>query len=149
MTREDLIALTPDVLAALSNRGLVKRATREVDAGERPVLTEDADEARKLGRWLITAYLNVPVYQKFHEWLGRGEAMRPMNEAWAAGDRQGALKAIPDEVVDDLIVHGSAAECRERVREYVSNGLTTPILMLLPNSQLNGVEAVRALAPTA
>ncbi|NHO80677.1 hypothetical protein [Micromonospora sp. CMU55-4] len=45
MTRDDLIALTPDVLAALSNRGLVKRATREVDAGERPVLTEDADGA--------------------------------------------------------------------------------------------------------
>ncbi|MFD6716363.1 hypothetical protein AMK25_12095 [Micromonospora sp. TSRI0369] len=45
MTREDLIALTPDVLAALSNRGLVKRATKEVDAGERPVLTEDTDGA--------------------------------------------------------------------------------------------------------
>jgi len=113
------------------------------------VPTEDADEARKLGRWLITSYLNVPVYQKFQEWLGRGEALRPMNEAWASGDRQGALKAIPDEVVDDLIVHGSPAECRERIREYVSNGLTTPILMLLPNSQINGVEAVRALAPNA
>ncbi|MEU7955092.1 hypothetical protein AB0B62_28275 [Micromonospora chalcea] len=45
MTRDDLIALTPDVLAALSNRGLVKRATREVDAGERPLLTEDTDGA--------------------------------------------------------------------------------------------------------
>ncbi|MEU4792423.1 hypothetical protein AB0F95_22205 [Micromonospora tulbaghiae] len=45
MTRDDLIALTPDVLAALSNRGLVKRATREVDAGERPALTVDADGA--------------------------------------------------------------------------------------------------------
>ncbi|MFE2617917.1 SWIM zinc finger family protein, partial [Micromonospora chalcea] len=45
MIREDLIALTPDVLAALSNRGLVKRATKEVDAGERPVLTEDTDGA--------------------------------------------------------------------------------------------------------
>ncbi|MBU8861188.1 MULTISPECIES: hypothetical protein [unclassified Micromonospora] len=43
MTRDDLIALTPDVLAALSNRGLVKRATKEVDAGERPTLTVDAD----------------------------------------------------------------------------------------------------------
>lgn len=132
------------------------RKVREAFGTEKELLarlfvvpTEDAEEARKLGRWLITAYLNVPVYQKFHEWLGRGEAMRPMNEAWAAGDRQGALKAIPDEVVDDLIIHGSPAECRARVREYVDNGLTTPILMLLPNSRLNGVEAVRALAPNA
>ncbi|MEV4520809.1 SWIM zinc finger family protein [Micromonospora tulbaghiae] len=45
MTRADLIALTPDVLAALSNRGLVKRATKEVDAGERPTLIEDTDGA--------------------------------------------------------------------------------------------------------
>ncbi|PPA61497.1 hypothetical protein [Micromonospora chalcea] len=45
MTRDDLIALTPDVLAALSNRGLLKRATKEVDAGERPMLTEDTDGA--------------------------------------------------------------------------------------------------------
>ncbi|WP_409073489.1 hypothetical protein [Micromonospora chalcea] len=45
MTRDDLIALIPDVLAALSNRGLVKRATKEVDAGERPMLTEDTDGA--------------------------------------------------------------------------------------------------------
>jgi len=113
------------------------------------VPTEDADEARKLGRWLITSYLNVPVYQKFHEWLGRGEALRPMNELWSSGDRQAALKAIPDEVVDDLIIHGSPAQCRARIREYVDNGLTTPILMPLPNSNLNGPDAVRALAPTA
>ena len=64
MTRADLIALTPDVLAALSNRGLVKRATKEVDAGERPTLIEDTDGAvrargagavggtSKLGSWL-------------------------------------------------------------------------------------------------
>ncbi|GGM08919.1 hypothetical protein GCM10007977_007580 [Dactylosporangium sucinum] len=31
-TRDDLLALTPDALAALSNRGLVKRAAREAEA---------------------------------------------------------------------------------------------------------------------
>ncbi|MEO5878362.1 MAG: LLM class F420-dependent oxidoreductase [Streptosporangiaceae bacterium] len=107
--------------------------------------TDDREEARALGRWLITSYLNVPVYRAFHEWLGRGEALRPMNEAWAAGDRQGALTAIPDEVVDDLIVHGSPAECRARIEEYVANGLDTPVLMVLPSSQLTMTESVRAL----
>ena len=33
--RADLLALTPDDLAALTNRGTVKRALREVDAGQR------------------------------------------------------------------------------------------------------------------
>ncbi|MFG2626309.1 hypothetical protein [Streptomyces sp. NPDC048473] len=42
-TRPDLLALTPDTLAALANRGLVKRATKELDAGTVPALTTDPD----------------------------------------------------------------------------------------------------------
>ncbi|WP_086664640.1 SWIM zinc finger family protein [Lentzea kentuckyensis] len=41
MTRPDLLALTPDALAALANRGLVKRATKELDAGVVPALDTD------------------------------------------------------------------------------------------------------------
>jgi probable F420-dependent oxidoreductase len=108
--------------------------------------TENAEAARSLGRLLISSYLTVPVYAAFHEWLGRGPALRAMHEAWAAGDRAGANAAIPDEVVDDLIVHGSPARCRERVSEYVAAGLDTPVLALLPTGD-DPVELVRALAP--
>ncbi|WP_433337347.1 hypothetical protein [Spirillospora sp. CA-294931] len=45
MTRADLLALTPDGLAALANRGLVKRATKELDAGAAPDLAVDGDGA--------------------------------------------------------------------------------------------------------
>ena len=41
--RGDLLALDPDTLAAMSNRGLVKRATRELDAGSGPELACDED----------------------------------------------------------------------------------------------------------
>ncbi|MFF2010539.1 hypothetical protein ACFVWY_15895 [Streptomyces sp. NPDC058195] len=41
--RPDLLALTPQTLAALSNRGLVKRATKELDAGALPALTTGPD----------------------------------------------------------------------------------------------------------
>jgi hypothetical protein len=40
--RRDLLALTPDTLAELTNRGLVKRATKELDR-DPPALTEDPD----------------------------------------------------------------------------------------------------------
>ena len=43
MSREDLRTLTPDALAALSNRGLVKRAQKEIEAGRVPVLEELTD----------------------------------------------------------------------------------------------------------
>lgn len=109
--------------------------------------TSNAEEARALGRRLIAAYLTVPVYAAFHEWLGRGERLAAMNEAWAAGDRKAALDAIPDDVVDELLVHGSPDACRERVREYVAAGLDTPILAVLPNNEISVTDAVRALAP--
>src|SRR5437867_9715105 len=39
----------------------------------------------------VTAYLNVPVYRAFHEWLGRAAALGPMWDAWERGDRKGAV----------------------------------------------------------
>ncbi|MFD4637235.1 SWIM zinc finger family protein [Lentzea sp. NPDC058436] len=45
MTRSDLLALTPDALAALANRGLVKRAVKELDAGVVPALDTDPSGA--------------------------------------------------------------------------------------------------------
>ncbi|NIH88239.1 LLM class F420-dependent oxidoreductase [Amycolatopsis granulosa] len=108
--------------------------------------TTDRDAARGLGRMMISSYLTVPVYAAFHEWLGRGEALAPMHEAWRAGDRKRANEVIPDEVVDDLIVHGSPAECREKVQSYVDNGLTTPVIALLPTGE-DPVRQVEALAP--
>ncbi|WP_141584651.1 hypothetical protein [Actinomadura sp. WMMA1423] len=43
MTRADLLALTPDALAALANRGLVKRAAKDLDAGNGPEITVSPD----------------------------------------------------------------------------------------------------------
>ncbi|SDD66260.1 hypothetical protein [Glycomyces harbinensis] len=45
MSRSDLLALTADALAALANRGLVKRAAKDLDAGAVPVLDLAADGA--------------------------------------------------------------------------------------------------------
>ncbi len=110
--------------------------------------TEDADTARAVGRRLIAAYLNVGVYAAFHDWLGRGETLAPMHRAWAAGDRAGAVAAIPDDVVDALVVHGPAGACREQILRYVENGLTTPVIALVPTSGADPVAAARALGPS-
>ncbi len=74
---------------------------------------------------MIAAYLNVPVYAAFHEWLGRGPLLEEMWGAWKAGDRKAALAAIPDQVVDDLVLHGSPAQVQAGVQRYIDNGVTT------------------------
>jgi probable F420-dependent oxidoreductase len=104
-----------------------------------------------LARRLITSYLTVPAYRAFHEWLGRTEALGPMWEAWEAGDRKAANAAIPDEVVDDLIVHGTPEECRAHLRAYVEAGVTTPVAALLPTPEIGTpaglMAAIHAVSP--
>ncbi len=94
--------------------------------------SEDEAYVREVGRRMIASYLTVPVYTAFHQWLGRGEMIAPLLEKWAAGDRKGALETIPDELVDDLIVHGSPQECREHLQRYVAAGIKTPVMALIP-----------------
>jgi len=103
----------------------------------------------------ITGYLNVPVYRAFHEWLGRTEALLPMWKAWSRGDRKGALAAIPERVVQDLIIRGSMADIRAGIRRYLEAGIDTAFLSLStlepdPARKRQALlDAVRALAPAA
>lgn len=106
----------------------------------------DTEAVRAAGRFAIAAYLNVPVYAAFHEWLGRGDRLAPMWEAWRAGDRKAAVAAVPDDVVDELIVHGSPEDCRDHVQRYVAAGVTTPVLAVLPFG-VDQRQAARDLAP--
>jgi probable F420-dependent oxidoreductase len=130
----------------------VSKVVPEVGSGKAIVArifvcpTEDADRARFVGRVGIAAYLNVAVYAAFHQWLGRGPLLEGMWAAWKAGDRKAALAAIPDEVVDALIVHGSPEECRAHVQRYVDNGVTVPVLALLPGGD-DLAKVVESLAP--
>ena len=89
--------------------------------------------------------MNVPVYAAFHEWLGRSELLGGMWSHWKAGDRKAALEAIPDEVVDSLVIHGAAEECREHIERYREAGVTTPAIAILHADDLR--VAVRDLAP--
>lgn len=120
-------------------------------------VTDDPEAARERFRRAITGYLNVPVYRKFHQWLGRGEALRPMNELWDAGDRKGALAAVPGKAIDELAVIGSADECRAHILRYYENGVkvTFPSFAMMNPGQDDAsrsqaaIEMMRALTPPA
>jgi probable F420-dependent oxidoreductase len=109
--------------------------------------TTDTGTARFIGRRMIAAYLTVPVYAAFHQWLGRGDIIEPMLTAWNSGDRKGAVEAIPDALVDELVIHGPAEECRERVAEYQATGLDTPVIAITPVPGLDLADTISKLAP--
>jgi probable F420-dependent oxidoreductase len=110
--------------------------------------TENRDAVRALGQRAVAAYLNVPVYAAFHEWLGRGDRLRATWEKWKAGDRRGSAESVPDDVIDAVIVNGSPDSCREQIARYVENGVDTPILAIFPLG-MTPMEAARKLAPSA
>ncbi|MGW2543822.1 LLM class F420-dependent oxidoreductase [Kitasatospora sp. NPDC001574] len=87
--------------------------------------TEDTEHARRATRPFLAWILNREPYRKFHEWLGNGELLAETHRRWAAGDVEGARRALPDEVVDGLFVSGSPEECRRRILRYHRPGVTT------------------------
>jgi hypothetical protein len=58
------------------------------------------------------------------------------------------LAAIPDEVVDDLIVHGSTSECRAHIQRYMDNGISVPALAVIPFG-VDLADVVAGLSPSA
>jgi alkanesulfonate monooxygenase SsuD/methylene tetrahydromethanopterin reductase-like flavin-dependent oxidoreductase (luciferase family) len=67
-----------------------------------------------------------------------------MWRAWAEGDRKAAVAAIPQEVIDALVVHGTPEECRRHLLRYGEAGVTTPVVKLMPWG-ISEVDALRAL----
>jgi probable F420-dependent oxidoreductase len=122
-------------------------ADKEIVARIFVIPEADPEVARGIARYAIAAYLTVPVYAAFHEWLGRGPQLQGLWDHWKAGDRQAALAAIPDSLVDELVVHGTPDACRAHIQRYVDNGVTTPALALLPAPGMDVRQAARDLAP--
>jgi probable F420-dependent oxidoreductase len=108
---------------------------------------DDSETVRAQAKRAIASYLNVPVYRKFHEWLGRSDALGEHWERWDNGDRAGSLDAMPDSVVDDLVVHGTPQECRDHIDRYIENGVTTAALMIMPFGGIDPYQAIEDLAP--
>ena len=109
---------------------------------------EPVDEVRNFVRWLMTPYLAVPAYNSFIAAQGYDDVAGKLAASWAGGDRDAAREAIPDELVDQLVLLGPAEECKERIGAFREAGLATPILAFISTGGPATIEkAFRAMAP--
>ena len=112
-------------------------------------------EVAMLQRRHLNAYLNVPVYKEFHRWLGREPLLSAMWTAWDSGDRKAALAAVPDVVVQDLFVAGTAEERNAHVQRYLEAGVDTAFLQFIsfePDPAVlreRVLQAMREMSPKA
>ncbi len=106
----------------------------------------EREQVEPLARFMFSSYITVPVYTAFYRWLGYGDAIDPMVEAWEAGDRQGAAAAAPWEAIEEMFIFGSPEQMKERLAAFVDGGITLPILtpIVTPDKM---AETIEALAP--
>lgn len=113
-----------------------KKAGRHLDDIDRPqlvVCSVDNDRKKALdgARKLVTQYLG----QQPHIMKASGVKQELLDDiaqvlTWPATEEQilEAMKLVPDDVVQMITASGTPAEVRAKVREYVANGATCPIL---------------------
>ena len=111
------------------------------------VVSEDKAAARDAFRAGFVGYYATPVCNKFLEWAGYPDAAAEIRAGWAAKDRERTAAALPDELVDEIAIIGSADECRELMRGYIAGGIHTNIVSCVyPTPEIFGatIEAFSA-----
>ena len=75
----------------------------------------EREQVEPLARFMFSSYITVPVYEAFYRWLGYGEQIDEMVEAWNAKDRQKAAVAAPWDLIEEMFIFGSPEQMRERL----------------------------------
>lgn len=109
------------------------RSINEIDRPQLVVCSVDNDRKKALdgARKLVTQYLG----QQPHIMKASGVSQELLDEigqvlTWPATEEQimEAMRLVPDDVVQMITASGTPEEVRAKVREYVANGATCPIL---------------------
>jgi 5,10-methylenetetrahydromethanopterin reductase len=92
----------------------------------------DREEGIDLARRDLFSYAVVDSYARNFERAGFADEVAEIRERHAARDREGAVAAVSDRMVDDIDVMGDAAHVHATVQAYVDGGVQVPVVMPLP-----------------
>jgi probable F420-dependent oxidoreductase len=104
----------------------------------------DRDAAAPQARYDLFSYAVVDAYASSFTRAGFGDAVQAIRAAHQAGDRAGALAAVPDEMVDAINVTGDEALVRDTISAYRRAGVDVPVIFPLTW----GMAGPDALEPT-
>jgi alkanesulfonate monooxygenase SsuD/methylene tetrahydromethanopterin reductase-like flavin-dependent oxidoreductase (luciferase family) len=115
------------------------RSGRRVERGVmvRCAIGDDGERERRVLAASFLNYLEIPYLEdlcRHHGW-----DLRPARARLAAGDRSGAIAAIPPALVEASAVAGTAAQCRAQLRRY--EGLVDWVLLTPPMGRAAGESA--------
>jgi probable F420-dependent oxidoreductase len=91
-----------------------------------------------------------PRYNRLLAEAGFSEECAAIAAAFARGDRDGAVRATTDAMIDATSIAGTPAQCRERIEAYRASGIELPILSPYargPGARARFEAVIRACAP--
>jgi probable F420-dependent oxidoreductase len=91
-------------------------------------IDQEEDVVREQLRRELTAYLTVPQYNKFFQWIGYEKEARTAITAWNAGDRKKALASVPDQMMESIFIYGTPDRWAKRLKDYEKAGITSTAL---------------------
>jgi probable F420-dependent oxidoreductase len=92
----------------------------------------EREDGIELARRDLFSYAVVDAYAANFERAGFADEIAAIRTAHGARDREGALAAVSDRMVDAIDVMGDAPAVRATVQAYVDAGVEVPVLMPLP-----------------
>ncbi|MQA13117.1 MAG: LLM class flavin-dependent oxidoreductase [Pseudonocardiaceae bacterium] len=97
-------------------------------------LSDDPEQARAAARGVVLHYARHPSAARLFTEHDPHDRLAVARAALSAGDREAAAAAVPQQVADAFVVHGDAAACRDRLRDYRSAGIDLPVVFPMPVS---------------
>ena len=107
------------------------------------------DTARAAARRFLGRYAGFPVYAKMFQRCGFGAEIAAASAARARGDAAGALAAISDRMLDEVLLLGPAERCRERLAAFREEGVEYPLLAPQPVDEGAEAAGMRLMATFA
>jgi alkanesulfonate monooxygenase SsuD/methylene tetrahydromethanopterin reductase-like flavin-dependent oxidoreductase (luciferase family) len=155
------------VIMAWSNRGSGRKAAEHVAAGARRAgrdvkefdiasllscsMSQDRGEAFERLRPGVAFYAGFfPRYNRLMAESGFPDAALAIRAAWQKGDREGAARLVPDELIEALGVAGTPVQCREQIEAYRQSGIALPIIFPIgggANAKQQVMDTIAACKP--
>lgn len=107
----------------------------------------EREDGIELARRDLFSYAVVDAYARSFERAGFADEVAAVREAHAVGDREAAVAAVSDRMVDAIDVMGDEGTVEATMRAYADAGVDVPVLMPLPwgkDRRASAEQAIRA-----
>jgi probable F420-dependent oxidoreductase len=141
-----LTTLSASFAAAVTAHGRRPEEVRLV-ARAYVAVTDTVEAAREAVRAELVEYLVSPPYARYFESVGFGDEVSAVKAAFSAREREGAVAAVSDRLLDELLVVGTdAAAIRPQLAAYLEAGADEVLVQPVPVSRHGNPErTIRAL----